>query len=104
MVVAAPRLINIGKDARITVIKHVSAQMNTVSDLIHFKALIEGKKNSSLTDTFSNNRQLRLIYGYVTPGTINHVMDINFSANGLEGGISNGYDVWISAAPDILYP
>ncbi len=54
-----------------------------------------------MTNFYINGRQIRLFYGYVSPGTINHVLDIDPTQPTLGIVIiSSTYTIWHKGAPN----
>ncbi|WP_435275794.1 type II secretion system protein [Psychrobium sp. nBUS_13] len=74
---AAPKLIDVQGEARAAVINYIAGTLKSTSDLVHYRALIAGETSPNMTNFYINGRQVRLFYGYVSPGTINQVLDIN---------------------------
>jgi len=99
--VAVPKLIDVQREARVTVINNIAGTLKSTSDLVHYRALIAGETSPNMTNFYINGRQVRLFYGYVSPGTINQVLDIGYQQSTLGIIIISGtYTIWHKGAPN----
>src|SRR5690554_3984492 len=59
-VTAAPQFFNFSKDARVSAIQGLAGAANSARDIVHGKALIEGKENEADAETAG----VDVVYGY----------------------------------------
>ncbi|WP_428773289.1 type II secretion system protein [Vibrio sp.] len=68
---AAPRLLNIQTDARISALNGLKGSMHSISDTVHPKAIIEGLDQLSQAVLSISGQQVKLAYGYPAADSAN---------------------------------
>lgn len=85
-IVAAPKLINLQRDARIAVLNDTAAKVRATVQQVRYKAIVQNKLKS-LENISVNGELLRVQYGWVSEGTMYGL----FGTNRVEGGLSNAF-------------
>jgi len=62
-VVALPKLLNIQKDAQVSILKKFSGSLKTVTDLVYTKAVLQNKEKQSNVSVSVNNLNINTYFG-----------------------------------------
>jgi MSHA pilin protein MshA len=75
-VTAAPKFIDLTGDARGSVVTAVEGSMNSVADMVHAKALVQGKLAEENDKVMVNSTEYAVVFGWPTVGTIGSFLEL----------------------------
>jgi MSHA pilin protein MshA len=106
-VVAAPKFIDLTKEARIASLTAIQGALASARDLARAKALIAGKTEGSEVVVI-NGQDINFVDGYPTADSIYLLMDIDANATGINsdfqlviGGVTTSYQITTVADPTL---
>ncbi|EKP0278711.1 prepilin-type N-terminal cleavage/methylation domain-containing protein [Aeromonas bestiarum] len=76
-VTAAPKFLNLQDDARYSAAQGVQAALQSASNLVYSKAVLEGKETASAATSLTGLSGVQVIYGYPTATTISAAVTLD---------------------------
>ena len=95
---AAPKFLNLQKEARASTLKGVKGAMESASSLIYSKSVITGVENTATSGVSVGSSTVTTAYGYPTANAAGIVLALDMSTGDWASGASaTGWSVWPSS-------
>lgn len=92
---AAPKFLNLQKEARASTLKGVKAAMESASSLIYSKSVIYGIENTATSGVSVGSSTVTTAYGYPTADAAGITLALDMSTGDwVSGASATGWSVW----------